>query len=157
MNKDLQKEKRNYILLAFSSLIGIIVSSFILSICIKVFKFPDNSSLSIIVIPFFICIIAVLLEKVIAFILGCAMLILIGKENYEKQAKMNEIYGKIVIFSKKMYIVGFSIFWFGFLIVFDYLLIKEWSSTSIIALLFTLIFWVAGFRIIKKNWKKFKK
>jgi len=47
----------------------------------------------------------------------------------------------------KVFKIGFFLFWFGFLIVGDYILIRDRNYGM---LLFTLPFWLAGFFFMKK-------
>ncbi|MDD2376985.1 MAG: hypothetical protein PHD15_06220 [Clostridia bacterium] len=50
----------------------------------------------------------------------------------------------------KIYLIGFSLFWFGFLIIFDYTAIQQ---KNVELLLFSLIFWIAGLFVVKKIFK----
>lgn len=154
MDKEKHIKKRKYAFFIANSIVGIILSFYIVSICIKILSAPKNADILILVIPFILCTIAVLIEKILAFILSCIMCFFIRKEDYKRQIKVHELYRKMQTLSHKMYVIGFGILWFVFLIVFDYILIKKWTNTSIFGLLFSLIFWITGFAIIKKRWKQ---
>ena len=65
---------------------------------------------------------------------------------FEKYEKLN-IADKIF---SKLYIVGFLLFWFGFLIVFDYIAITQ-GQMSMLA--FSLVFWTVGIYVALKNFK----
>lgn len=80
----------------------------------------------IIFIPFLMCGTAVVLENIF---------LLLGGDNYVR------------IFNK-IYVVGFMLFWFGFLIYFSYISIinKEYSL-----LLVSIPFWIIGIFILKKK------
>ena len=107
------------------TLIRIIYSIIITIILIKIYlKTPNNK---LILLPFLVCSISLLLKNIF---------ILLNKDKYFK------------LFNK-IYIIGFLIFWFGFLIV--------WCYTNIIneqylEMLFSVLFWIAGIYIIRKNY-----
>lgn len=54
----------------------------------------------------------------------------------------------------KIYLIGFSIIWFGFLILLDFIFIGVWENGGNTMFLFSLIFWVAGIFALIKNLKK---
>ncbi len=60
---------------------------------------------------------------------------------------------KVKNIGMKIYLLAFGLFWFGFLIVFDYLAIRD---GSIKLLLFSLIFWVAGIFGVVVKFKEFR-
>ncbi len=74
-----------------------------------------------------------------------------GFDPNENKKDINESLDKAGSISGKIYIVLFLLLWFGFLIVFDYFVIKE-NSMSLF--LFSLIFWAAGIYIAKDKLKK---
>ena len=53
----------------------------------------------------------------------------------------------------KIYLFGFSLFWFGFLIVFDYLSITQ---GDIQLALFSIIFWIVGLAMIINQFKRYR-
>ena len=106
--------------------------SSILFILILIYLYVKTPNGKIILIPFLVCGTAVVLKNVF---------LLMAKKNYVR------------IFNK-IYLVGFMLFWFGFLIYFSYISIinKEYSLV-----LFSIPFWIVGISILRKNlFDKFK-
>lgn len=58
--------------------------------------------------------------------------------------------------ASKIYVIAFLVFWFGFLIFFDYFVILQMQQGQggVQMLLFSLIFWAAGLFILYKNFIK---
>lgn len=88
--------------------------------------FFNISNEKLILIPFIICSIAIVLKD---------LFIVFNKEKYLK------------IFDK-LYIFGFFVFWFGFLIYFDYLC---YIDKNYQLLVFSIPFWLVGIFFIKKK------
>ena len=133
--------------------IGTIISGSIFSgICGWIFIKAANSITRIVIIPFLISGLAVLIKGIVALLHGLNLRKGMNDENisaesvFYKYEKLNIAYK---IFSK-LYIVGFLLFWFGFLIVFDYFAIKQ-GQMSMLA--FSLIFWIVGIYVAIKNFK----
>ena len=88
--------------------------------------FFSNSGIArLIIVPFITCAL---------FALGKNISFLLNKENLAN------------VFSKS-FIISFLVFWFGFLIVWSYYVIKD---NTYFTLLFTLPFWIIGIYIIRK-------
>lgn len=114
----------------------------------------------IVMIPFFICSIAMFFKSFSILIQGVNMLKTLNhienEEDFEidkAQRKYKNI-EKAKVFTNKLYLIGFFIFWFGFLIVFDYLAIKDWNNGGNRMFFFSLLFWVVGIYFIKNNIKR---
>lgn len=60
---------------------------------------------------------------------------------------------KMVFNFQQLYIIVFGIFWFGFLIVADYMAIKSWDEGGSQNFIYSLIFWIAGIFAIGKRLK----
>lgn len=104
----------------------------ILFMLILTYLYVKTPNGKIVLIPFLVCGTAVILKNIF---------LLKEKDNH------------IMIFNK-IYVVGFMLFWFGFLIYFSYISIinKEYSL-----LLFSVPFWIVGIFILRKNlFNKFK-
>lgn len=102
-----------------------LIRSFLITL-VLVILFFNTSNGKLILIPFIICSIALLLKD---------LFIIFNKEKYLK------------IFDK-LYIIGFFIFWFGFLIYFDYLCFIDKNYQLLI---FSIPFWLVGIFFIKKK------
>ena len=63
---------------------------------------------------------------------------------------------KVNTITNKLYIIGFFIFWFGFLIVFDYIAIKDWPNGGSSSFLFSIIFWIIGIHVFINKFKNNK-
>ena len=107
--------------------ITIILLNFIL---FKVFINTKDVTTKIILIPFIICCISVLFS-ILASILNKDI---------------------IVKLMKKIYVIGFLMFWIGFLIFFTYSIMKQENDYSMI--LFTIPFWLFAIYIIHKEFIK---
>jgi len=111
-----------------------------------------DSTTRIVIIPFLICGLAVLIKGIVALVQGLNLRKGMNDDNvsaesvFDKHEKLN-IADKIF---SKLYIVGFLLFWFGFLIVFDYIAITQ-RQMSMLA--FSLIFWIVGIYVAIKNFK----
>lgn len=117
----------------------IIVAVVFIAICIWFMITAKNNYIKIIFIPFLICGIAVMVSGFLN------VLRILNKKPAEK-IKIK----KMLSLSKKVYLIGFSIFWFGFLIVFDVFMILQ---RNVSMLIFSLVFWVVGISVITQNWK----
>ena len=122
-----------------------------------VFRGADNIT-KIIGIPFFICGLAALFYGIILIIKGIYTKknnndYVNGKLNKDKVEKSEKNFEKIENFVNHIYVFGFLLFWFGFLIVFDSIAIKSWSDGGNLMFFFSLIFWLAGIYILIKNRK----
>ena len=111
----------------------------------------------VISIPFGFIAIAIIIKALSMILQGINLIIYIHKikkEDYNKITKIennsNKLY-KTSNISNYIYIIGFLIFWFGFLMIFDYYTIKFWNDNGSQLFFFSLIFWAAGIYIIYKN------
>lgn len=133
--------------------IGTIIGGGIFTgVCGWIFIKAADSISRIVVIPFLICGLAVLIKGIVNLAQGLNLRKGMNDDNvsaesvFDKHEKLN-IADKIF---SKLYILGFLLFWFGFLIVCDYIAIKQ-GQMSMLA--FSLIFWVAGIYVAIKNFK----
>lgn len=111
-----------------------------------------DSITRIAIIPFLICGLAVLIKGIVALVQGLNLRKGMNDENISAESVF-EKYEKLNIADKifsKLYIVGFLLFWFGFLIVFDYIAITQ-GQMSMLA--FSLVFWTVGIYVALKNFK----
>lgn len=114
---------------------GIYISRMIYSILlmlILIYFYVKTSNGKIVLIPFLVCGTIVVLKNIF---------LLMEKENYVRVLN-------------KIYVVGFMLFWFGFLVYFSYISIinREYSL-----LLFSIPFWIVGISIFRKKlFDKFK-
>lgn len=114
-----------------------------------VFNGADNIT-RIVFIPFFICGLTILIRGFVYFIKGLNLkkalndTDVLAEDVFENDDKLN-IVDKIF---SKLYLVGFLLFWFGFLIVFDYIAIRDGQTSMFI---FSLLFWAVGIFVAIKN------
>lgn len=96
-------------------------------------------------------------DKILMIIFFIGMLLGIYSNACQIVKLYNEDAGKkmLRIFSAMYYIV-FIVIWFAFLIYFDYTIINDWNDGSILLLLFSLLFYIPGFIMIKKVIEKIK-
>ena len=108
---------------------NLILSVIITFLLLYFYSMTPNGKL--VLIPFIICSFSILLKNIF---------LLTNKEKY------------VIIFNK-IFIIGFLLFWFGFLSFSCYIsfINKEYSI-----ILFTIPFWLVGFHIIKKYLKKIR-
>lgn len=117
----------------------------------------------IVMIPFFVCSIAVFFKSFTILLQGINMLKTLNKIENEEDFEIDEAQKKYKnikkagILTNNLYLIGFFIFWFGFLIFFDYLAIKDWDNGGSRMFFFSLIFWVVGIYVIKSNKKRKKR
>lgn len=95
-------------------------------------------------------------SRFIMIIFSIGMLLAIYSNACQLVKLYNEEAGKKMfkLFSTMYYIV-FMLTWFSFLIYFDYIIIKEYKADTGL-LLFSLIFYIPGFIMIKKVIEKIK-
>lgn len=142
----------------FTMLPGIALGVF----CIFLITKGDGPIEKILVLPFGLCALAVILKGISLILEGInliAYLYKIQKEDYCKIKILEKNSYKIIKtnnLSNKIYIIGFLIFWYGFLIFFDYLAFKSWNENGKQLFFFSLLFWAVGIYVIYKNFKKDK-
>jgi hypothetical protein len=139
INEEVQQEEINnydndYDLNIFECVMSIISGVIFTGFTGWVFIAAADMATRIIIIPFVICGIGVLLR-------GLVPLIFKNKKKKFKNIGM------------RIYLTGFSLFWFGFLIFFDYGVLQQ---GNIGLFLFSLLFWIAGIFILRANFKAFK-
>lgn len=125
-----------------------------------VFRGADNI-IKIVGIPFLICGIAVLIYGISMIVKGINTKkntndYVNGKLDMDKVEKSEKNFEKVGNFVNYIYIFGFLLFWFGFLIVFDTVAIKSWSDGGNSMFFFSLFFWAAGIYVLINNIKKRK-
>lgn len=77
-----------------------------------------------------------------------------GNLNLNKIDKNEKQFQKIGVIVSNIYIFGFLLFWFGFLIILDLIAIKSWNDEGSYMFAFSLIFWIFGIYVLKKLIKK---
>ena len=102
-----------------------LIRSLLITLLLVLF-YINTSNGKVILIPFIICSISLVLKDL------CIML---NKEKFIK-------------YFNKLYVVGFFIFWFGFLSYFSYLSI---INKEYLMLLFSIPFWLIGIVIFRKK------
>ena len=144
----------------FSS-IGIIISGLVFSgFCFFVFIKGADTFTRVVIIPFLICGIAVLIQGLSLLFQGINMMKAVKNVedgNFSNAVEIEKTHKKLIKvdnFTNNLYIFGFLIFWFGFLIVFDYLAIKDWSNGGSSMFFFSFIFWIAGIFALVQTIKK---
>ncbi len=119
-----------------------------------------NTVTKIFGIPFLICGIAVLIYGISMIIIGIIAnrntSDVNGKLDMNKVEKNEKNFLKMKILSHNIYMFGFLLFWFGFLIVFDVVAIKSWSDGGNQLFFLSIIFWIAGIYLLINNIKKNK-
>jgi len=136
------------------------IKGIILSVVSSMFVFRGTNNITKIVgIPFLICGIVVLIYGISIIVRGIikgknANDYVNGNLDMEKVEKSENNFRKIGSFVNYIYIFGFLLFWFGFLIVFDTVAIKSWSDGGSLMFFFSLIFWVVGIHMLLKTIKK---
>lgn len=142
----------------FSILPGIALVIF----CIFLMTKGAGNIEKILTIPFGFCALAVIIKGLSLFFQGINLIIYlykIKKEDYQELKLIEKNSTKLIKtnnLSNKIYVIGFLTFWFGFLIFFDYLSIKNWNENGRQLFFFSLVFWIAGIYVIFKNFKKNK-
>lgn len=137
----------------------IIISGLIFSfVCSLMFFKLIDATAKIIFIPFLIIGIAILI-KGISLLFQKINMIKATKHikdiNFSKVEKLENKKKliKITNTANKLYGFSFFIFWFVFLIVVDYLAIRDWNNNGSTIFFFSFIFWIAGIVFLIKNKK----
>ncbi len=123
-----------------------------------VFKSSDSIT-RIVGIPFLICGVAVLIYGILLIIKGINTNkntndYVDGKLDMNKVEKSEKDLEKAGTIVNSIYIFGFLLFWFGFLIVFDISSIKTWEDGGNQMFFFSIIFWLVGIYILINKVKK---
>ena len=139
-------------------IVQIIVGLIFTGSCVWIFILRIDIATKMIIVPFIICGLAVLLKGVISLI-QCSRNLSSNNYDYNNQEK-NEIINKNLnnfqVVTSRIYIIGFLIFWFGFLILMDYESIKKINDGGLQLILFSLIFWAAGIFVVYQAFRKIK-
>lgn len=158
MNNDNNQNKLEAAALIFRGAQTLFGGAIFSSVTFWIFIKGADTFTKVAILPFLICGVAVLINGISVLIQGLNMKKTIN--NIESgaiydESKVEETHKKmekISRFSDNLYLYGFLTFWFGFLIVFDYLAIKDWSNGGSSMFFLSLIFWAAGiFMLIKKR------
>mgnify|MGYP004503281023 CR=1 FL=1 len=135
-------------------IILIIVGSVFSGVCVRfLVDITDTSMPRVVIIPFLICGLAVLIKGTVSLSQGLNIKKGMKDESISAESVFDK-HEKLKITDKifsKLYVVAFLIFWFGFLIAFDYFAIKQ-GQMSMLAV--SLIFWIAGIYIAIKKLKE---
>ena len=137
---DVENSKIDKVINISSGIYTILFSLVFLGFCLLVFIKGSGVIERIAITPFIIAGFACLIYGINILFNG----------NSEKRKKF------VVIerISQNVYLFGFLLFWFGFLIFFDYLAIKDWSDGGSTMFFFSFVFWAAGIYILVKKFKK---
>lgn len=159
-NNQINDVKTESFITLFSS-IGTIIGGLVFSgFCFFVFIKGADTFTRVVIIPFLICGITVLIKGLSLLFQGINMMKAVKNVedgNFSNAIEIEKTHKKLIRaddFAHKLYIFSFLIFWFGFLILFDYLAIKDWSNGGSSMFFFSFIFWIAGIFILVKNFKK---
>lgn len=159
-NNQIDDVKTEAFITLYSSIGTIIVGLVFSGFCFSVFIKGADTFSRVVIIPFLICGIAVFIKGLSLLFQGINMMKAVKNVedcNFSNAVEIEKTHKKLIKadnFTNNLYIFGFLIFWFGFLIVFDYLAIKDWSNGGSSMFFFSFIFWVAGIFILAKNFKK---
>jgi hypothetical protein len=130
---------------------GIIFACFCVWIAINVEDFYARIMIS----PFLFCSVPIITQGVIQLLKGLNLRkgmsdddTILDSSVFEKNDRLN-ILDKIC---SKLSIVGFLLFWFGFLIIFDYIAITQ--VESLIFIIVSFPFWVIGILVAIKTFKE---
>lgn len=144
----------------FKAIKNIIVGIIFSSVFIYIFINGADTFTRVAIIPFFIGSTSILIKH--AWLLIKEIIIIKSIKNNEnnnsfdilESGKSYDISTKINKLANNIYVFGFLIFWFGFLIVFDYSAIKDWNDGGNSMFFFSIIFWIVGISIFIKNFKR---
>lgn len=130
----------------------IISSGIFTGICVWGFLHAADYVTRIVIIPIFICAFAVLIKDIIILIKTINLRVAINNDDVSTENALNKneklnIVNKII---SKFYVFGFLLFWFGFLILFDYIAIKQREILYVVG---SIIFWIIGIKIAINNFK----
>ena len=137
----------------FERISTIIGCGLFFGVCVWIFIKAADFITRIIIIPFLICCLALLIKGIIALLQVLNLRKGMNDENIsaESVSDKDEKLNLADKFFSKIYNVVFFLFWFGFLVVFDYFAIKQ---GQLYALAFSLIFWIAGIYEAIKDFKR---
>lgn len=149
---------------SYGKIIGGIVTIVTVAIPTLILGFTCLISGQLILIPFLICLLAVLMIGIVTLLQGLTVRKLVkasesGNYSIAEIDELEKKYNKLnvaTLLAGFAYNFGFYLFWFGFLIFADYLIIKDWSESSWLMLAFTSIFWIAGIASLISNLRKKK-
>lgn len=161
-NNQIDDVKTEAFITLFSSIGTIIVGLVFSGFCFFLFIKGADTFSRVVIIPFLICGIAVLIKGLSLLFQGINMMKAVKNVedgNFSNAVKIEKTHKKLIKadnFTNNLYIFGFGflIFCFGFLIVSDYLAIKDWSNGGSSMFFFSFIFWIAGIFILVKTFKK---
>lgn len=139
-----------------SAIFGGTIFCGILSMCI--YKGADTIT-KVACIPFLICGIAILIYGISMVIKGIKDKKKIddyvnGKLDKDKAEKSEKNFKKLEVIINYIYLFGFLLFYFGFIIIFDVFAIKFWSNGGNQMFFFSIFFWILGIYILIVNIKK---
>ena len=143
MNNNDDKENKEFIHWQVYVIVGIIIILFAIRFiwfCGNVYINGADFITKISIIPFTICGLGVLLKGVTDLAHGLNIR-KIGNDVYDLDEVKPDFYKKLNKICSKIFVIGFLLFWFGFLIFIDYLAIQR-GEKEILA--FSIIFWVVG-------------
>ncbi len=128
-------------------------------VCLSLVIRGDDLFTRLMLMPFLICGIAVLIKGVVGIMIG-----IVKSDSFNlnhdqdprhvKRAQIKHKLKKTRYLAGKVYHMAFYIYWFGFLIVFNYYCFKQINEDGLGLFLFSLIFWAMG---IYMAYKKFKR
>ena len=156
MEKDTKKTNENiasWIYQACYSIYGIIVGVIFSGICTWIFVKGANTATKTAIVPFVICGLAVLMISIIRLLKAINIVRQLKAKNISSDEifKTHDNLNKADNIFSKIYVIGFSIFWFGFLMFVDYIFIRD---GQFMFLAFSILFWIVGIEIIRKKLKR---
>lgn len=136
-----------------STIFGIIFCAIVLKFMI----FGTSNVNYVVGFPFLICGLSVVLIGIVFLYRGTHSSSNASYDDLVKQDKTNKFFNKLDFIASNMYQIGFLLFWFGFLIFFDYQAILTWSEGGNQLVIFSLLFWAVGIFMVVKLFKGNKK
>ena len=144
------------IIKSISAIIGGLIISYF---CFSVFFNTADVISQIFIIPFWICGIVVLING-FSFLFQVINMFKIYKSSengdFSDLDNIENNQNNLINFEhllNKIMVVVFFVFWFGFLIIYDYFALKSLADGGGIAFLFSFIFWGVGIYVAVKKFK----
>lgn len=156
--EEAKKVNIQMIVLMIQGMIQIIMSSIFFVVLYNMFSIGANQITKIVIVPFMVCGIAIFIRGLVTLFHGIQVRKIRKSEMDVKLVeKIEHGIDTVNRGSSKLFLIGFFVFWFGFLIIMDYMLIRDWSGSSWQMLAFSIIFWVAGIYMLRKRWRETRK
>jgi len=139
----------------------IVGTIFCVILSMLIFHSADNIT-RISIIPFLICGLSIFIRGILMIIKGIHLkkrtddFVNGNLVDMDKVAKKEKVFSIMEVIANNIYVFGFLLFWFGFLIIFDTIAIQSWSNGGNRMFFGSLIFWAAGIFVLITKTKKIK-